>query len=160
MVTLKADLSKISFLSGDQTKLDDVRELWERLNKHHHQKSTHFKPYYEAMTFPKRKLSLVAKAAKGEMLVELAIDTEKNVKVGYCITSIDSDRTGEVESIYVLESYRGMGIGDRFMKSALTWMQEKQAAKKIVIVGAGNEQAFGFYERYGFRLRKTMLEQI
>jgi len=31
---------------------------------------------------------------------------------------------------------------------------------KIVNVAAGNEQAFGFYERYCFYPRKTILEQV
>ena len=45
------------------------------------------------------------------------------------------------------------------MKKALAWMDEKGAVKKVVAVAAGNEQAFNFYERYGFVPRKTVLEQ-
>jgi diamine N-acetyltransferase len=155
----KPDVSKIKYFSGKESRLDDVKELWEKLNQHHFRLSPNFKPYYAAMTFPKRKQALLQKAAKGEMRVDIAMDAKKNLKVGYCISSLDSEGTGEIESIYVLEAYRGLGIGDELMKAALSWMQAKQATKKIVIVGAGNEQALGFYERYGFHIRKTMLEQ-
>ena len=159
MTEPKADNSKIKYQSGDESRLDDVGELWTRLNQHHMERSPCFKRYYAAMTFPKRKAMLLAKAARGEMRVEVAVDSETNQRVGYCISSLDQERTGEVESIYILEKYRNRGIGDALMKSALAWMQQKGAAKKTVIVAAGNEQAFGFYERYGFRVRKTMLEQ-
>ncbi len=133
-------------------------ELWERLNKHHKERSPCFKGYYEAMTFAKRKAMFLQKATRGKMLVELAFDGDQ--RVGYCITSLDAEKTGEVESIYVLEEYRGRGIGDRLMRSALAWMQQNGAIKKTVIVAAGNEQAFSFYDRYGFHVRKTMLEQV
>jgi diamine N-acetyltransferase len=155
----KPRLSKISFVSGDESRVDDMRELWVRLNQHHMERSPYFKSYYAAMTFPKRKAMLLLKAARGEIRVEVAVDTETNQRAGHCISSLDQERTGELESIYVLGKYRGMGIGDALMKSALEWMQQKNAAKKTVIVAAGNELAFGFYERYGFRVRKTMLEQ-
>jgi ribosomal protein S18 acetylase RimI-like enzyme len=46
------------------------------------------------------------------------------------------------------------------MQKALAWMDEKAAEKKVVAVGVGNEYALGFYARYGFCPRKTVLEQI
>jgi hypothetical protein len=33
------------------------------------------------------------------------------------------------------------------------------AKKKIVSVGVGNEQTYGFYAKFGFLPRRTMLEQ-
>jgi hypothetical protein len=39
-------------------------------------------------------------------------------------------------------------------------MDKECAASKIVEVGDGNEQAFGFYARYGFLPRKTVLKQV
>jgi ribosomal protein S18 acetylase RimI-like enzyme len=39
-------------------------------------------------------------------------------------------------------------------------MDKEGAAEKIVEVGAGNEQAWGFYEKYGFLPRKTVLKQV
>jgi hypothetical protein len=39
-------------------------------------------------------------------------------------------------------------------------MDKEGAAAKIVEVVAGNEQAFGFYARYGFLPRKTVLKQV
>jgi ribosomal protein S18 acetylase RimI-like enzyme len=45
------------------------------------------------------------------------------------------------------------------MRRVLAWMDENGTVTKIVEVAAGNEQAFGFYNRYGFFTRKTVLKQ-
>ncbi len=156
----KAYNPKIDFISGDQFQLDDVKGLWERLNQHHKERSPCFKSYYAKMTFPKRKAMFLQKAARGEMRVDIAFNEETSEHVGYCISSIDADGTGEVESIYVLESYRRLGIGSLLIKAALAWMELKGVTKKTVIVAAGNETVFKFYERFGFHIRKTMLEQV
>jgi GNAT superfamily N-acetyltransferase len=76
------------------------------------------------------------------------------------VSSIDANKVGGIESLFVEESYRGLGIGDALIKSALFWMDEKGAETKMVSVAAGNEEAFRFYARYGFRPRRTVLEQI
>ena len=72
---------------------------------------------------------------------------------------MDKDNTGEIDSIFVLQGYR-FGIGEQLMQKGLQWMDEMGAEKIVVNVAAGNEQAFGFYEKHGFYPRRTMLEQI
>jgi ribosomal protein S18 acetylase RimI-like enzyme len=94
------------------------------------------------------------------MRVDLAKEEVSMQNVGYCISSIDEEKTGEIESIFVDAAYKGMGIGDPFIKKALIWMEREGTVAKIVEVGAGNEQAFGFYEKYGFLPRKTVLRQV
>jgi ribosomal protein S18 acetylase RimI-like enzyme len=84
---------------------------------------------------------------------------EKAIK-GYCISTISGDRQGEIESIYIEPDYRGSGIGDSLMKRALRWMDECSVTKKVLGVGAGNEEVFEFYRRYNFYPRTTILEQV
>ena len=79
---------------------------------------------------------------------------------GYCVSSLDSEKTGEIESIFVDATYRRTGIGGSLMENALSWMNQEGAVAKIVEVAAGNEKAFGFYGRYGFLPRKTVLKQV
>ena len=67
---------------------------------------------------------------------------------------------GEIESIYIEPDYRGSGIGDNLMKRALRWMDEYPVDKKVLTVGAGNEEVFAFYSRHNFYPRTTILEQI
>ena len=150
----------IKYVDGDETLLDQIRPLWEALNRHHLALSMIFKQYYLDMTFQKRKTDLIKKAALGEMRVDIAVDDVSGQNIGYCISSLTEEKIGEVQSIYVSEPYRSLGIGDALMKKALGWLDEKGAVEKFVEVGAGNEQTLGFYSRYDFLPRKTMLKQV
>jgi ribosomal protein S18 acetylase RimI-like enzyme len=151
---------KIKYQSGDQNLLNDVRSLWEELNQYHCERSKHFREHYLAMTWQKRRYTLLKRANGGALYVEIAYDELTKHQVGYVVASLNLDKTGEVESIYVQAPYRGMSIGDRFMKDALEWMEQKGAKEKQVEVSIGNEERWRFYSRYGFMPRKTLLKQI
>jgi diamine N-acetyltransferase len=151
---------KIDYFHGDETLLDQIKPLWEALNEHHLQYSPDFKEHYYLMTFEKRKADLLKKAAGGKMRVDLAADEASGQNVGYCVSSLDSEKTGEIESIFVDAAYRRTGIGGSLMENALSWMNQEGAVAKIVEVAAGNEKAFGFYGRYRFLPRKTVLKQV
>jgi ribosomal protein S18 acetylase RimI-like enzyme len=94
------------------------------------------------------------------MRVDVAMDETENKAVGYLVSSLNSEKIGTIESIYVCETYWGMGVGDGLMKNALTWMDQNGAATKTLEVTVGNEQVYGFYERYGFLPRQTLLKQV
>jgi diamine N-acetyltransferase len=147
------------FVSSNQALLDEVRGLWEKLNEYMSACSVGFKQHYLSITFDKRKCTLLQKATKGEMRVDISIDKQTNQKIGYCVSSIDEARIGEIDSIFVTEAYRGLGVGGNLMFRALDWMDKRGAEKKIVAVGVGNEATFGFYSPFGFCPRKTVLEQ-
>jgi len=151
---------EVKYVHGGGDLLDQIKVLWEALNEHHRQHSPNFKEHYSKTTFEKRKTDLLKKAALGKMRVDLAVDEASEQSVEYCVSSLNPEKTGEIESIFVDAAYRGLGIGDSLMKKALNWMKHEGAVAKIVEVGAGNEQAFGFYARYGFLPRKTVLKQV
>ncbi len=110
----------VKFIYGNEALLDQIRVLWEALNTHHLSLSTNFKQHYLEMTFEKRKADLLKKAAAGKMRVELAIDEVTGQKVGYCVSSLNQEKIGEVESIFVDANYRGSGNrGFTYEKSAL-----------------------------------------
>ena len=151
---------KIIHIHGDQTMLDQVRAKWEELNHYHCDRSEHFKQHYLAMTWQKRKYTLLKKASGGAMYVDIAINSSSHYPVGYVIGSVNAEKTGEIESIYVDVEYRGIGIGDKLIKEALAWMDQNGAISKQVEVSVGNEVAWKFYGRYGFLPRKTLLKQV
>ena len=151
---------KIKYSHGNQKILDEIKPLWEGLNEHHLLLSTYFKQYYQTLTFEARKADLLKKAKQTQMRIDLATDKKASQHVGYIVSSIDKTKIAEIDSIFVTPSYRGFGIGDALMKNSLSWMDKKGVVAKIVEVGVGNEQAFGFYSRYGFYPRKTLLKQI
>ncbi|MCW4018523.1 MAG: GNAT family N-acetyltransferase [Candidatus Bathyarchaeota archaeon] len=158
MISLKK--LSVMLVSGGETLLDEVNELWQKLNNMLLGCSKDFKQHYRTLTFEKRKLALQKKAANGEIRVTLAVNQNANEKAGYCISILNDEKVGEVESLFVSSAYRGRGIGDALMKDALAWMNVNGVEKKLVAFSAGNEQVFGFYMRYGFRLRRTVLEQV
>ena len=79
--------------------------------------------------------------------------------MGYCVSTISAVGTGEIDSLYVSEQFRGQGIGTTLVAEAMAWMDGCGVTTKIVVVAGGNEQACAFYERWGFFVRSTKLEQ-
>lgn len=150
----------IKYLQGDEKLIDEIENLWVALNQHHMEKSVHFKHHYQQMSFGKRKATLLKKAKNGKMHVDLAVDESTNQKVGYIVSSINEEKTGEIESVFVASDYRAQGISDKLMCNALCWMDENGTVEKIVEVSVGNEKAFSYYGKFGFRPRKTVLEQV
>ncbi len=112
------------------------------------------------MTWQKRRYTLIKRATGGAIFVEIAQEESNGRQIGYIVASVNIEKTGEVESIYVQAPFRGRGIGDRFMRDALAWMEQSGAKKKQVEVSVGNEERWGFYARYGFMPRKTLLKQV
>ena len=155
-----ADARKIKYTITDQTELDQIKALWEGLNRCMGERSTYFKQHFAAMTWAKRKSDLLEKAAKGVMRIDLAVDEAAGQTVGYLVSSVNTKKMGEIESIFVCEAYRGLGIGDQLMKNALAWMDQNGSVEKTVEASVGNEQVFGFYGRYEFLPRLIQLKQL
>jgi ribosomal protein S18 acetylase RimI-like enzyme len=158
-VLLMADTLKIKYIHGDESIIDEIRLMWQTLNEYHCRCSTNFTHHYCNMTFEKRKADLKKKAAGGAMRIDIAVDEATGNGVGYIVSSVNPEKTGEIESVFVSDAFRGMGIGDSLIKKALAWMEQKGAETKIVEVSIGNESAFDFYGRYDFLPRKTVLLQ-
>jgi ribosomal protein S18 acetylase RimI-like enzyme len=149
----------IEYHIGDVNDLEKIRELWEGLNRHHHERSRHFRHHYESWNFDDRKAYFEKLARSGKFRIDLAFDSDENRYVGYCVSSVSVELHGEMESIFIEEKYRSKGIGTRLVSSAVSWMDSQGAVRKRVAVADGNEEAWSFYERFGFFPRMTLLEQ-
>ena len=112
------------------------------------------------MTFEKREADLLKKAEGGEMRVDLAIDETTCQCIAYLVSTINSAKLGEIDSVFVEEPYRRMGVGGKLMQNALTRMDARGAVEKTVEVSFGNESVWEFYGRFGFLPRKTTLKQV
>jgi len=156
----KNQKTTLTYRSGDESLLDDIQALWEALNQHHRDAAVNFKSHYENYTFERRKKNLLLKAKNGQLRIEIAVDQETAENIGYCISRIEFSGDAEMESLYVRENYRGLGLGETLLSNAIAWMDEMGAHTKTVSVAMGNEKAFSFYERFGFYPRKTLLEQL
>ncbi len=147
------------YRTGDITDIAIVSPLWYQLNDHHHAHARAHQAVYERMTFEKRKEHFERIAAAGALRVDLAPDTAADRYIGYCITSLSPDGTGEIESIFVEEHYHSAGIGTALVQRALAWLEKNSPARIQVSIADGNEETFSFYRRFGFYPRRTILEQ-
>lgn len=137
-----------------------IKPLWEGLNLHHRDQSAHFPDYYINMNFDKRKRNLLGKSDEVKFKIDLVIDNDNSERVGYCISSINHDGEGEIDSLFIKENYRNCGIGDMLMKNALDWLNSYNAETIKIQVAAGNEEVFKFYEKFNFYPKYTMLFQV
>lgn len=148
----------ISYCETDESGLDLIEKLWVKLNSHHKVRSRYFYHDYEKVVFDDRKKQLIRKTEKGDLRIYLAIDTDIDHVVGYCVSSI-SHENGEIDSIYVDENFRSMGIGDNLMKRSLHWMDMNNIVNREVKLSAGNDDAIQFYSHYGFHPKQILLKQ-
>lgn len=148
----------ISYIELGKEKIDEIKPLWEELNDHHGDLSTHFSEKHEKFSFSDRKKQILKKSENGTLRIDIAKDNNTNNYVGYCISSISDELVGEVDSIYLKEKYRSSGIGKQLMNRALEWMGDEGVNDKKVVVAVGNEELLSFYEKYGFYPRHIILE--
>lgn len=146
----------ISYIKGNEELLDSIKELWENLNLVHCEKSTYFKEQFKNSKFAQRKNGLLSKAHNGSLYVVLA-QNENHESIGYSVSSF-GDQTAEIESIYIEPSYRKHGIGGQLMQMTLKWIKEKHPKRILVSVAVGNEEAIGFYQKFGLYPRRTELQ--
>ncbi|WP_346916469.1 GNAT family N-acetyltransferase [Clostridium sp.] len=148
----------IEIISGSKGLLEHVGPLWEKLNHHHKGNSINFKEKYEKFSFKERRNGFLA-YKNDNININLVRDKDKNIYVGYCVSTVNSGSVGEISSLYIEPEYRKYGIGDELIKRAIKWLDDNEASKKIIGVAAGNEDVLKFYERHGFRSRTIILEQ-
>ena len=137
--------------------MDDIKELWEDLNEHHCEKSQHFKDFFESFSFEDRKEYFAKKADSGKLCIWIARQSDH--KIAYLVASI-ADNIGEIDSMYVTLESRENGIGFTLMEKAMEWLKANDVKKTIIGVAAGNEAAFGFYEKFGFVPVNTKLQLL
>ncbi len=102
--------------------------------------------------------SIRKRVGDGNIVVWLLIDGDRDR--GYCIASLTRDGKGWIDSIFVTEECRGLGFGGRLLQSAITWLDDNGARCKRLTVTPGNDEIIGFYERFGFRPRKIVMESV
>lgn len=147
------------YFTLDESGLDHVRPLWEDLNRHHLLRTRHFSHHYLARSFDERKAEILGKAVTGKVRVDIAREPASGQPVGYCISSLSRDGTGEIDSVFVDGQFREQGIGSCLLERALLWLSSSGAKRTFVSVSYGNEETWAFYEKFGFHPRMTVLEK-
>ncbi|WP_243156378.1 GNAT family N-acetyltransferase [Clostridium sp. C8-1-8] len=150
------DMERYRYLNGGEELLDSVEPLWELLNEYHKEKSIDFRSQYESFTFNERKKKLLTSKV---INIDIVIDPFDNC-IGYCISTISHDSIGEIDSLFLKEEARKYGVGDKLIRRALEWLESNKVKKKLITVASGNENVINFYNRYGFKKRRIVLEFV
>jgi diamine N-acetyltransferase len=148
-------MDEFIYICGGIELFDSVRVLWERLNRHHAAVSVHFADRFKAGTFENRRKQLGIRAESGFLRVDICYDGRKR-PVGFCAASILGSE-GEIESLFVLSTHRGRGIGETLMERAMEWFNSNGSETVKVSAVFGNEAAHGFYAKFGLFPRTTVL---
>jgi GNAT superfamily N-acetyltransferase len=149
----------VEYIEGAQESLYLIQPLWEDSRAYHKNKSRYFANIYANKRFQDRVNELTDDSKVG-MKVNLVKNKDTGQYIGYCISTINKEMIGEIDSLYVEKEYRKQGIGSQLMERTLEWLDKNRVKSKIVAIGDGNENVVDFYNHYGFHIRKIVLEQV
>jgi RimJ/RimL family protein N-acetyltransferase len=94
---------------------------------------------------------------QGSQVVMLADDAGRLVGMTgvYTESAPKVAHIGHVWGVYVRESHRGAGVGERLMRAAIDWSRRRGLLVMKLGVTVGNESAIRCYERCGFATYAT-----
>jgi ribosomal protein S18 acetylase RimI-like enzyme len=152
-------MTNINYIAMGGKDLDLITPLREKIRQYHVERSQYFKERITEISIEDMNRQLLAKAVGG-ILLDLARDVDTGHLLGYCLTYIDQERHGEILSIYLEPAYRREHIGYSLMKRALDWMDKQGVKRKMLSIGAGNEEVVDFYRHFKFEVRSIIMEQV
>lgn len=149
-------MDNFEFINGGIEILDIVKPLWEKLNKQHGNLSTYFQHQFRETKFENRKSKFVSKSITA---INIDLIKKNELYIGYCISTINKDAVGEIESLFIEEEYRKLGLGDKLITRGLEWLNNNNVKSKIIAVAEGNEKVLEFYKKYNFYKRIIILQE-
>ncbi|MGL5642506.1 MAG: GNAT family N-acetyltransferase, partial [Paraclostridium sp.] len=93
-------MNKYEFIDGDIELIDYVKPLWEKLNDHHRANSNYFDYRFLKFKFDDRKNKFI-NDNNIDVKIDLIKDTERDLYIGYCISTINKDLVGEIDSLFI-----------------------------------------------------------
>lgn len=143
-------MNSFKFQVGSIELFPYCQNLWELFIQNQIQNAGEMADGVAAYLQSQRDGGLLAKTSDGKLHIQLVYTSNYQEPIGFCITSLSSDRIGEVEALYVLDKYQGNNLGTKLMQTSLQWLEENNALEQKLVVAAGNEQVFTFYQKFGF----------
>ena len=144
----------IKFKKIKKKNLSRIKPLWQQLNCMHINDSKHFKEYFQEFKFEKR-IEKWMKLKNKNLFIQII---EKNNQIlGYCVSTYQK-KVGEIDSIFIIEEYRNLKIGEQLITNALKWFEKKECQRITVSIADGHDSVIPFYEKFNFYHRKTVLE--
>ncbi|MTI71350.1 MAG: GNAT family N-acetyltransferase [Firmicutes bacterium] len=136
--------------------IEVIKSLWEKNRKYHEDSSSYFSEAYRSICFDDR-IKDFEKLYKEKLKITVVKDD--NEYIGYCISTI-IDGKGEIASIHVDETKRGLGIGKALVVKHLEWMNKNNCKVMGVTVSQENDYTIEFYKKLGFYPNTLYMQQI
>ncbi|HEY2687619.1 MAG TPA: GNAT family N-acetyltransferase [Streptosporangiaceae bacterium] len=148
---------------GSAADLASLEPLWVSVHHRHAEAMPELAPYVDdQQTWAARSALYAELLGKPDTILLLA--TADGELVGYGLAHVmpagdtwvadtwqTGDRIGEIESLAVLPSHRGHGIGTQLLAGLERELQAIGVRDLIIGVLPGNEAAIRLYQRHGFR---------
>lgn len=148
---------------GSTADLASLEPLWVGVHHRHAESMPELAPYVDdQQTWAARSVLYAELLGKPDTVLLLA--TADGELVGYGLAHVmpagdtwvadtwqTGDRIGEIESLAVLPSYRGRGIGTQLLTGLERELQAIGVRDLIIGVLPGNEGAIRLYQRHGYR---------
>lgn len=137
-------------------KIEVIRNLWEKNRQYHEDHSEYFSESYRSICFDERIKGL---RAVDKDTLKITVAKDHGEYIGYCISTIFEGK-GELESLHVDESKRGIGIGKELVGAHLEWMKKNNCKAIGVTVSQENESTINFYKKLGFYPNTLYMQQV
>ena len=148
--------------TGSADDLDLVGPLWVAVHHRHVETMPELAPYVsDSATWRARRALYKELLAKPDTLLLFAVVDDE--PLGYGLTHVmpvltriedtwtTGARIGEIESLSVLPSYRGSGLGSELLGRLEGHLRERGVDDLILGALAGNPDAIRLYERHGYQ---------
>jgi ribosomal protein S18 acetylase RimI-like enzyme len=148
---------------GGSDDLDLLEPLWVAVHHRHQESMPELAPYVsDAETWRARRTLYEELLTKPDTLLLVAVVDAK--AIGYGLAHVfatqdtwiedtwrTGDRIGEIESLSVLPSYRGSGLGSQLLERLEAHLHQRGVEDLILGALAGNADAIRLYERRGYQ---------
>lgn len=150
------DVTRIREIAIDE--IEVVEPLWSSLREHHGSIAPHMPPILERSESWRRRRKLYEEwLAEPDAFVFVAYDGDD--AVGYALVKVDDaddtwdtgEKWAELETLAVLPSSRGAGVGSLLFDAVDVRLAELGIEDLVVGVVGSNADALRFYERRGLK---------
>ena len=157
-------MNGLSIVEITNDRLDELRELWLALHRHHAEISSQPLLADDAASWRRRRARYERWLRDGEAFVLLA-ECEGS-PVGYVAVHLEDGpddtfplgkRFAEIYTLSVAPEARGQGVGTRLLDAVDTRLAALGVRDVTVAAMTENEDALRFYERHGFMRREVVL---
>ena len=150
-------MSRTRVSEAGAERIDELEPLWAALHSHHSKIGESVAPRRElADSWRRRRAQYERWLVTGE--AQLLIAERDGEAVGYAVLRVEQgpatwdvgERVAELESLAVLASARGQGVGTMLVAAAREQARSRAATRMSVGVAHSNADALRFYAREGF----------